>query len=72
MIVVDEIGKMELLSRKFEGKMREILNNNQVTLLTTIPVPGPRPLTLVEQVRSHPQCLLMQVDVIVYPFQFHN
>ena len=59
---------MELLSKKFESVMRQILNNQHITLLTTIPVQSGRPIPLVEQVRTHPQCLVVQVSVNIRIF----
>lgn len=51
-LLIDEIGKMELFSQSFIRSVRETLDNSPCTILGTIPVPKGKPLGLVEEVRS--------------------
>jgi nucleoside-triphosphatase len=60
--VVDEIGKMELFSSNFKKLLSQMLNNRSISLLATIPVMSASPIPLVEEVRRHPDVLLMEVD----------
>ncbi|XP_078540679.1 cancer-related nucleoside-triphosphatase [Lissotriton helveticus] len=50
--VLDEIGKMELFSQSFTQLVQEILNNDCVVVLGTIPVPKTKPLVLVEEIKK--------------------
>ena len=62
MVVIDEIGKMELYSHSFTGTVRSLLKED-VTMLATIPVAPERgkPLALVEQIRNSPDVQLYTV-----------
>ncbi|XP_072265331.1 cancer-related nucleoside-triphosphatase [Pyxicephalus adspersus] len=50
--VIDEIGKMELFSKKFISVVHTILDSANTVVLGTIPVPKGKPLPLVEEIRS--------------------
>ncbi|XP_038074765.1 cancer-related nucleoside-triphosphatase homolog [Patiria miniata] len=51
-LVIDEIGKMELFSQSFVQLVRRLLSQSACPILGTIPVPKGKPLGLVEEVRS--------------------
>lgn len=53
-IIIDEIGKMELFSQSFIRHVKHILDTKGLTVIATIPVPKGRPLQLVEEVRGRP------------------
>ncbi|KAK3858045.1 hypothetical protein Pcinc_035734, partial [Petrolisthes cinctipes] len=61
-VVLDEIGKMELMSRKFEMEVKQLLTQSHITLLVTIPIPKGRPIPLVEQLRNHSDCLVVNLS----------
>ncbi|XP_071789023.1 cancer-related nucleoside-triphosphatase homolog isoform X2 [Asterias amurensis] len=52
MLVIDEIGKMELFSQTFIQLVRRLLSQSNCPILGTIPVPKGKPLGLVEEIRS--------------------
>lgn len=63
-LVVDEIGKMELFSEKFKTKMRKILNEeNKINVLGTIPVK--RGIAFAEEIRR-------KTDVVVFEISKEN
>lgn len=59
-IVIDEIGKMELFSKSFEIATKTAFSSRN-TILGTIPVQKGKPIPLVEFVRSHPSVKLITV-----------
>jgi len=71
--VIDEVGKMELFSKKFESKVDSIYNvANGPPILATIPISRPcsRPLPLVEKLRCRKDSKLIHVRRLIYVF-FH-
>ncbi|KAM4828524.1 cancer-related nucleoside-triphosphatase [Thomomys bottae] len=50
--VIDEVGKMELLSQPFTQAVRQALCAPGTVVLGTIPAPKGTPLALVEEIRS--------------------
>lgn len=60
-IVIDEIGKMELFSRGFETAVKNVLSSDK-TILGTIPIQKGRPIQVVEFIRSHPSVRLIAVN----------
>lgn len=61
MIVIDEIGKMELFSDMFIRTVRAVMKTDKVTLFATIPVPRGKPIPFVEEVRHHKFTKLFEV-----------
>lgn len=51
-LVIDEIGKMEMFSQSFIRAVRQAVDNKTLTIIATIPVPKGKPLPLVEEIRS--------------------
>ncbi|XP_017081103.1 nucleoside-triphosphatase THEP1 [Drosophila eugracilis] len=58
LLVIDEVGKMELLSKGFEIGMTSVLKNKQPMLVT---IPEKSNLPLVEQLRKTPGSRIYQV-----------
>ncbi|KAL7641016.1 UNVERIFIED_CONTAM: hypothetical protein RMT77_008153 [Armadillidium vulgare] len=52
-IVIDEIGKMEMFSSKFVQKVREIISTSEHRMIVTIPISKGRLIPLVEEIRNH-------------------
>ncbi|GAB6030110.1 hypothetical protein CHUAL_005789 [Chamberlinius hualienensis] len=48
-IVIDEIGKMELFSQRFKDDVHSILSNPNAVVLATVPI---KPVSFVDQLRS--------------------
>ncbi|KAF4527693.1 hypothetical protein B566_EDAN017584 [Ephemera danica] len=59
-LVVDEVGKMELFSSRFTPALESALQT--CTLLATIPVQRARPIPAVERLRSRSDVLLVTVQ----------
>ncbi|XP_061391033.1 cancer-related nucleoside-triphosphatase homolog [Musca vetustissima] len=53
LLVLDEIGKMELKSKRFESAVYNCLEAGG-TILATVPFEMRQPLTLVEKLKKHP------------------
>ena len=62
MIIIDEIGKMELFSKKFIAEVRRVFDSPQIVILATIPVPKGKPLQLVEELRGRQDCEVVTVS----------
>lgn len=60
-MVLDEIGKMEMFSQGFVRGVRHVMSQPNLTLLTTIPIPKGKPIPLVEEIRNHPDVLLVNL-----------
>ena len=63
LLVLDEIGKMELLSTRFQGAVRAALEpSTGLTVVATVPVPGGRPQTgLLAELRARSDARLLEV-----------
>ena len=71
LLIVDEIGKMELFSRKFEKEVRDVFDRPGVVLLGTIPLQSRhRSCSLVDQLMSRKDVRLFEVSYIILPLEF--
>ncbi|CAL4096073.1 unnamed protein product, partial [Meganyctiphanes norvegica] len=61
-LVLDEIGKMELFSTGFVSGIRQLLGSPNTTILTTIPIQKGRPIPLVEEIRNRKDILLINLS----------
>ncbi|XP_064092388.1 cancer-related nucleoside-triphosphatase-like isoform X1 [Macrobrachium nipponense] len=61
-LVLDEIGKMEMFSQKFVSGVRQVMGQSSSTVLTTIPIPKGRPIPLVEEIRNRKDILLINLS----------
>lgn len=53
-LVIDEIGKMELLSERFELFIKNLLKSpNPLKVIATVPIKSPP--TLIYQIKQHPK-----------------
>lgn len=62
MFIVDEVGKMELLSPSFLRCVRRALDLSPCPLLGTIPLPRGRPAGVVAEVRSRTDVKVFMVS----------
>ena len=60
-MVIDEVGKMELFSQSFSDIVNRLFQRRDIVLLATIPVARQRSPWLVEKLRSNPDCILFEV-----------
>ncbi|KAH8371447.1 hypothetical protein KR093_007512, partial [Drosophila rubida] len=60
LMIIDEVGKMELLSKRFEEAVRMLLMYEQ-PILVTIPLQTNKSLPLVEFLKSYPHAKLYKV-----------
>ncbi|MGC8852927.1 MAG: NTPase [Hydrogenobacter sp.] len=58
-VVIDEVGKMELFSEKFANMVSLLLSDTKRSMLITIPIRDVHPL--VKWIRRHPQVVLMEL-----------
>ena len=58
-VVIDEVGKMELFSRSFREIVRELAHDPRVTLLATLPIRDVHPL--VKELRRLPGSVLIEL-----------
>ena len=71
LLIVDEIGKMELFSRKFEKEVRDLFDRPGVVLLGTVPLQSRhRSCSLVDQLMSRKDVRLFEVSYIILPLFF--
>lgn len=61
-IVIDEIGKMELFSSKFKAAVEKAFSQPNSVVLATIPVPKGKPIQYVEKIRGMPGAKLFTVS----------
>ncbi|KAH8322242.1 hypothetical protein KR059_009344, partial [Drosophila kikkawai] len=59
LLVIDEVGKMEMFSKRFETTIDNLLEKKPIPLVITIPEKSS--LRLVEQLRKSPKSMLFQV-----------
>lgn len=59
LLVIDEIGKMELLSKKFDISIQMLLSNENFKILATVPLKSEHPL--VNQFKNHPNSKLFHI-----------
>lgn len=73
-VVIDEIGKMELFSRSFIDAVKknfdQKLAKDRVLVLATIPVAGNKTHWLLEELRHRTDCKLFEVQCIYIYIQF--
>lgn len=65
MLLVDEVGKMELLSKLFEEKVDKLIfgeGGRSRCVLATIPEVTPARQRLIQKLRSDPRCKIFQVS----------
>lgn len=60
-LIIDEVGKMELFSKKFEDAVASLFKNSNIQILATVPVKGPY---FVETLKKHPNCQLFTVSIL--------
>lgn len=58
-IVIDEIGKMELFSKKFEELVRNLLKERDIKAVITIPIKDVHPL--VKEIRNNPNLKVLEI-----------
>jgi hypothetical protein len=62
--IVDEIGKMELMSSNFQGIVKDVFQRPNSTVLCTIPVGKGRPIQLIEDIKSGATSKVFYVSIL--------
>ena len=62
-VIVDEVGKMELFSQDFVTSVRELFSSSQATILATVPVAKQRPILFVDEIKRRPDVKLIEVSI---------
>ena len=62
-VIVDEVGKMELFSQSFVNSVRELLSSSQATVLATVPVTKQRPIPFVDELKKREDVQLIEVSI---------
>ena len=60
-VIVDEVGKMELFSQSFVSSVRELFSSPQATILATVPVTRQRPIPFVDELKRREDVTLIEV-----------
>jgi nucleoside-triphosphatase THEP1 len=58
-LVLDEIGRMELLSDRFKQEVKKAFSNPSITILATIPA---KPLSFTESLQQSPNITVFVVS----------
>ena len=61
MVIVDEVGKMELFSQSFISSVRELFSLQQATILATVPLTKQRPILFVDELKNRKDVTLIEV-----------
>lgn len=61
-VIIDEIGKMELFSSVFKQSVQTLFRSPLVRILTTIPIAKGKPMPFVEAIRNNPAVQLFTVS----------
>ena len=62
-IIVDEVGKMELFSQSFVNSVCELFSSSQATLLATAPVTKQRPIPFVDELKKRKDVIITLIEV---------
>ena len=63
-VIVDEVGKMELFSHSFISSVRELFSLQQATILATVPLTKQRPISFVDELKNRKDVTLIEVRCI--------
>lgn len=61
LVVIDEVGKMELFSHQFVDAVRELFQSKETVIMATVPVTRGRALPLVDELKQRQDCALFEV-----------
>lgn len=65
-MVIDEIGKMELLSNYFQKTVEQLFDKSERPIFATIPVAKGTPIPLVESLRRSHKCKVITVCITYF------
>lgn len=60
-VILDEVGKMELFSEPFKNRVRELIVKAENCILVTVPIAKGKPLPLVDQIKHHHSSVIFEV-----------
>lgn len=65
-VIVDEVGKMELFSQSFISSVRELFSLKQAAILATVPLTKQRPILFVDELKNRKDVTLIEVRCNIY------
>ncbi len=60
-IVIDEVGKMELLSKKFQELLKKLLSKNDAKIILTVPIKDVHPI--VKEIKNRPDVKIIELTL---------
>ena len=60
-LVLDEIGKMELFSKPFSTAVKKVFDQKDLVVLATVPLSKGRGLAAVDEIKKRQDCSLIEV-----------
>ena len=70
-VIVDEVGKMELFSPSFISSVHELFSLQQATILATVPLTKQRPISFVDELKNRKDVTLIEVRCLYIDY-FHS
>lgn len=70
LVIVDEVGKMELFSQNFVKSVQELFSSSNVRVLATVPVTKQHPIPFVDELKKREDVTLIEVSIS--PLQLVN
>lgn len=61
-VIVDEVGKMELFSHSFISSVRELFSLQQAIILATVPLTKQHPISFVDELKNRKDVTLIEVS----------
>eukprot|EP00794_Sanderia_malayensis_P017852 gene17852-19635_t len=65
LVVIDEIGKMELLSSKFRAQVYNNFGAKNAVIFATVPLSKGKPLEMVDNLKRRPDCKVIMLGILV-------
>lgn len=62
-VIVVEVGKMEVFSQDFVSSVRELFSSSQATILATVPISKQRPILFVDELKRRTDVELVEVSI---------
>lgn len=64
--MLDEIGKMELLSNQFKELVNNYIDRSKGILLATVPLKTASTISVIEKIKTHPETIIIHVCFFLF------